>query len=307
MNFRPERRARGAALLGLASLLLGSLAFLTACGNRSESPPAPERSAKRTPAESEEGGDESLGDRLARLEEEIRLREEFVTTYSRLLDDVLVRLDKASGTKRSEAVDAQGDPVALETAIDARFDALEKRMASIAKERELRQETRTKETAEQRAASERLRGEARAAQERVAALEKEIASLRDRTARAEERAASLEKQNGAFVIAASPGELRALRKADVVRKRLNLGGDLEMSTKALGVGETERTIKAIDGTAKVIYLGSRVATARVVSDHRNYTELYTIDKKDGQLAVIIRDPIAFWRVSRYLIVEVEGS
>lgn len=304
-----EQRARGAARsqwfpIGLAIVALAS----TACF-RGGDEARPSREPAASPADDAQDATASVSpeDRIALLEEEIRLREEFVLEYAELLDGVIARLDRMTGTKSSEALDAQNDPIAIESAVDARLKALERKLQATTQQQAVSAQTKGKETAEQKALAERQRLEIRALETRGAELQAEVASLRDRAARAEARAKELEAMTGTFVIAASPGELRALKRADVVRRGGGISGDLEMSPKALGIGATERTIKAIDGTAKVIYLGARVATARVVSGHRNYPDLFSIDKREGQLAVVIRDPVAFWRVSRYLIVEVEGA
>ncbi len=231
----------------------------------------------------------------------------FLAAYADAFDRILARLEKLAPDVAPPR-DAEG-LVPLDARIDGLLTRIEQRCAEpggppaaeVARLDELQTELSVlrRRLADAEKAREKERNRRREVERRLSVVEAEASG-------AKARAGELAALSEAFVLAATSGELRALVRADVLRRRLGLRSDYEMTARALPVGATGRTITAVDPAAKVIYLGPKVTAAKIVSSHRGYSELYAIERRDGQLAIVLRDPVTFWRIGRYLIVQVEG-
>jgi predicted nucleic acid-binding Zn-ribbon protein len=70
------------------------------------------------------------------------------------------------------------------------------------------------------------------------------------------------------------------------------------------VGDQPSGFSTIDPTLNEIPLGSHLNGAKILSEHKRYEGLYYMARSGDQWVLRLKDPWAFWRVSRYLIVEV---
>ncbi|GAB4373238.1 MAG: hypothetical protein Kow0062_10160 [Acidobacteriota bacterium] len=235
----------------------------------------------------------------------------FLAAYADAFDRILARLERLAPDFAPPS--GEQGAMSLDRRVDAVLAEVERRCAATTP-------ATAADTAETVARLDELRAELSVLRSRLADaerslgreraksrdLERKLAAAEGAAREQRRRAEALADHARAFVIAATSGELRAMVRGNVLRRRLGLRSDYELTARALPIGATERTIVEVDPSARVIYLGPRVTEARIVSSHRGYDELYRIERRDGQLAVVLRDPVAFWRAGRYLIVQVEG-
>lgn len=247
-------------------------------------------------------------------DEEAQLAREMLEEYTGHMNALLDELERIAPLQDEEGDASLAEVQDIRAAIEAHLAALEAGQSGEAKAEEgSLPPARSRGPSEEEMA--RLRREAAAARDaraqvkRVTAERTQLQRSLDETqeeldaarARAEELAAHAE----AYVIALPRGGLAAMRKQGHLRRQSLTSATYEPTSQILPIGATGKTIVGVDVSAKSIFLGERVSGARVVSVHRDYEDLFSIQRRQGQLAVVIKNPTAFWRISRYLIVEVE--
>ena len=64
-------------------------------------------------------------------------------------------------------------------------------------------------------------------------------------------------------------------------------------------------LRRMDPTATRIVIGSRLRGAEIVSLHQSYQRLYRILQDGDEMVLVINDPLQFWDISKYLVLQVE--
>jgi len=261
------------------------------------------------------------------LRERLRDQEVFLRTYSSMMNDVLRNLRSIAGEEERvlEITRAMGRETVGYRKRDYRQE-LGDLMASI--DEKLRQGKRAKadlrmliarggaEVAElhlavselekaleqQEARVRGLRAEVERLQLENQTLAREVVSERERRRHEEERARSLQAITHAYVLVAEKSRFKRLRREGVLRRS---SGDLEPTPEALARRSYERVFVRVDGSVTEISLGRGRRKTRVRSVHRSYPNLYRIEQRGIEHVLVLRDPAAFWRVSRFLIVQVQ--
>lgn len=133
---------------------------------------------------------------------------------------------------------------------------------------------------------QKLRSRANTLEAQLAEAEQENQQLQEGLQEMEEEAKKLQK---AYYISKPTDQLRDL---GIIEKKFLRPSQL---------GELRRkNFREIDVSTRRIYFDKRY-DAKIFSDHNRKPSLYQI--QDG--VVVIKDPDAFWRVSRYLIIELQ--
>jgi hypothetical protein len=91
----------------------------------------------------------------------------------------------------------------------------------------------------------------------------------------------------------------ARRKNEIFRYFLTYKVRLEVL-----VGDQPSGFSKINPETNEINLGSHLNGAKILSEHKRYEGLYYMARSGDKLLLRLKDPWAFWRVSKYLIVEV---
>lgn len=261
------------------------------------------------------------------LRERLRDQEVFLRTYSSMMNDVLRNLRSIAGEEERvlEITRAMGRETVGYRKQDYRQE-LGDLMASI--DEKLRQGERSKselrmliarggaqvvelhlavaeleKALEQQEARVRgLRAEVERLQLENQNLEIEVVSEREKRRHEEERARRLRAISHAYVLVAEKSRFKRLRTEGVLRRS---SGDLEATPEALSRRSYEGVFVRVDGSVTEIPLGRGRRKTRVRSVHRSYPNLYWIEQRGTEHVLILRDPVAFWRVSRFLIVQVQ--
>jgi len=149
--------------------------------------------------------------------------------------------------------------------------------------------------------------------QRLTALVKEkertIAALRRETTHLLARVDTLKQENQ--VLASRNTELRQAFYIIGTEDELEQKGIIKKDGGVLGIGQTTR-INDLDPThftgadvgLSEIFVGWDLDDYAILSDQRGSKHLYAFQKRDGEVYLSIVNPEAFWRISRYLVVEV---
>lgn len=159
-----------------------------------------------------------------------------------------------------------------------------------------------KALAQQEARVRGLRAEVERLQLENQTLEREVVSEREKRRHQEERARRLQAITHAYVLVAEKSRFKRLRREGVLRRS---SGDLEPTPEALGRHSYESVFVRMDGSVTEIPLGRGRRKTRVRSVHRSYPNLYRLELRGTEHVLVLRQPAAFWRVSRFLIVQVQ--
>jgi len=147
-----------------------------------------------------------------------------------------------------------------------------------------------------------LRADVERLQEENQALKREVASERGRRRHEEERVQRLQAVTHAYLLVAEKSHFKRLRREGLLRRS---SGDLEPTPDALGRHSYETVFIRVDGTRTEIALGRGRRKVRVRSVHRSYPNLYRIEQRSTEHVLVVRHPAAFWRISRFLVVQVK--
>lgn len=144
---------------------------------------------------------------------------------------------------------------------------------------------------------------------RVASLESTSQSLRQEVARQETTIRDRDRQIGkleselreAFYIIGTGSDLRALVKEGVLERQRS---GLTQSLYRSGSDSFRYRFRRMDPTAERIVIG-RFGSAEIVSLHQSYQRLYRFERQGDELVLLISDPLQFWDISKYLVLQVE--
>lgn len=261
------------------------------------------------------------------LRERLRDQEVFLRTYSSMMNDVLRNLRSIAGEEERvlEITRAMGRETVgyrkreyrqelgdLMASIDeklrqgkrakAELQMLVARGGEEAAELQLAVSELEQALGQQEARIRSLRAEIERLQVENQTLEREVVSEREKRRHEEERARRLQAITHAYVLVAEKSRFKRLRREGVLRRS---SGDLEATPEALSRRSYEGVFVRVDGSVTEIPLGRGRRKTRVRSVHRSYPNLYRIEQRGTEHVLILRDPAAFWRVSRFLIVQVQ--
>lgn len=145
---------------------------------------------------------------------------------------------------------------------------------------------------------------------RVAELESTSHALRQEVSRQETTIRDRDRQIGklqselreAFYIIGTSSDLRTLVKEGVLERQRS---GLTQSLYRSGSDSFRYRFRRMDPTAERIVIGNRFRGAEIVSLHQSYQRLYRFERQGDEIVLVITDPLQFWDISKYLVVEVE--
>lgn len=307
-------------LLVLGSALLGSGCLES---DASEPPVVVEDNRAKMEIRLLEVRIDSLLGRNSELEEEARLKHEFLEEYVTLINGTLKDLETI--TRREGMIhQARMEIEASETSGSSSTGTIEQRvqdnLAAI--------ESYIAESEKQREELERQRAElnriARSRAVDVSSFEETIQKLNGlieekeqtiRTLRQEARTMlaridNLSHEN--FVLVEENTDLREAYYVVGTRQELLQRGVIDRRGGFLSIGRKTRidqfdADKFDGGTVETreIYMGRNVKKYQVLSNHRTNDALYRSETRDDGVYLTINNPEEFWKISRYLIVEVK--
>ena len=305
------------ALLGLScALLLPAGCDPVAGSGTSNAPPTPPSSQlSNLETENEE------------LRQRLREQEEFLRTYSSMTNAVLRNLRTITGEedrvlqitramgretvgyRKREYRQELGDLLA---SIDEKLREGERAKSELqmliarggeeAAELRLAVSELGKALEQQQARIRGLRAEVESLHLENQTLEREVVSERERRRHEEERVQRLQAITHAYLLVAEKSQFKRLRREGLLRRN---SGDLEPTPEALGRHSYETVFMRVDGTLTEIPLGRGRRKVRVRSVHRSYPNLYRIEQRAKEHVLVVRHPAAFWRISRFLVVQVK--
>jgi len=145
---------------------------------------------------------------------------------------------------------------------------------------------------------------------RVSELESTSQVLRQEVARKQTTIEERDKQIGrleselreAFYILGTSSELRSLVKEGVLQRQRS--GFIQ-SLYRVGSDSHRYRFRRMDPTADRILVGTGLRKAEIVSLHQSYQQLYRIERAGDETVLVITDPLQFWDISKYLVLQVE--
>ena len=145
---------------------------------------------------------------------------------------------------------------------------------------------------------------------RVAELETTSHVLRQEVARKQTAIEEKDRQIGrleselreAFYVIGTGNELKALVKEGVLQRQRS---GLTQSLYRVGSDNYRYRLRRTDPTAGRIVIGSRLRGAEIVSLHQSYQRLYHFEQEGDETVLVITDPLQFWDISKYLVLQVE--
>ena len=264
---------------------------------------------------------DSLQSRTVELEEEARLKHEFLEEYVTLINKTLKDLEAI--TEREGMIQQIHMEIEANESGDA-GGSIEKRiqdnLAAI--------EGYIEQSQKQREALERQRAElnriARSRAVDVSSFEETIRKLNDLIEEKEQTILALRREADVMVVriddleqentvlAEENTELREAYYAVGTRDELLEKGIIDRKGGFMKIGRKTR-IEQLDagnfstGTVEtdMIFVGQELKRMQILSNHRNDTSLFHFEKRDDGIYLMIEKPEAFWKISRYLIVEVK--
>lgn len=134
-------------------------------------------------------------------------------------------------------------------------------------------------------------------------LRKEVASKQSTIEEKERQIGRLESElREAFYIIGTGGELKALVKEGVLQRQRS---GLTQSLYRVGSDNYRYRLRRMDPTANRIVVGSRLRGVGIVSLHQSYQRLYRFTQEGDETILVINDPLQFWDISKYLVLQVE--
>jgi DNA repair exonuclease SbcCD ATPase subunit len=145
---------------------------------------------------------------------------------------------------------------------------------------------------------------------RVAELETTSQVLRQEVARQQTTIQDRDRQIGrlqselreAFYVIGTSNELRSLVKEGVLQRQRS---GFTQSLYRVGSDNYRYRLRRLDPAANRIVIGSRLRGAEIVSLHQSYQRLYRFVQEGGETVLVINDPLQFWDISKYLVLQVE--
>lgn len=145
---------------------------------------------------------------------------------------------------------------------------------------------------------------------RVAELESTSQVLRQEVARQQTTIQDRERQIGrlqselreAFYIVGTGSDLRTLVKEGVLQRQRS---GFTQSLYRAGSDSFRYRFRRMDPTADRIAVGTGLRGAEIVSLHQSYQRLYRFVQEGGETVLVINDPLQFWDISKYLVLQVE--
>lgn len=135
------------------------------------------------------------------------------------------------------------------------------------------------------------------------ALEQEVARKQTTIEEKDQRIGRLESElREAFYIIGTGSELRALVKEGVLQRQRS---GFTQSLYRVGSDNYRYRLRRMDPTATRIVIGGRLRGVEVVSLHQSYQRLYRFEKEGDDTVLVINDPLQFWDISKYLVLQVE--
>lgn len=262
------------------------------------------------------------------LRERLRGQDEFMQTYSRMMNQILGELRTISG-EEARVLDLAGETgyhrQDYYAEIERSLSAIEERVASSRRAeaelrllveqagqemaglrqtvRELQRIIDEKEhrIRELRTEVNKLAQSNLQLRQQKADLEDQVASEQQTIAQQEVRIGRLQETAETYLLVATARSLKQLRIRKVLRSRW---GRLEPSPEALQRDTYRASFERVDASMGELVLSTRSRKGKVRSLHEKYESLYQISLKSGRLVIQINDPAAFWQISRFLIIEI---
>lgn len=257
---------------------------------------------------------DSLEDHAGRLEDEVRLRNEFLAEYTHLVNETLAGLE---GIAEREGILRQIRLEVEDGAEGASANTIEQRLHENLQAIELhlaegrRRQQQLRDLARRQAGDlDALKGTIDGLHALVEAKEATIAELRrdaelllGRIDRLHEQNARLADENAtlreAYYVVESAD---ALIERGIIERRRGL---LRLRSRTRLDDLDPRHFTAADVHTAEIPLG-RVEKMQILSAHHRQPELFRLeDHPDGTSSLVLADAGAFWRISRFLVVEVQ--
>ncbi|MFQ5569580.1 MAG: hypothetical protein ACE5G0_07885 [Rhodothermales bacterium] len=304
----------------LTLFLCGCGLLLAGCKNSDTSEPVVEDNQQTVILQAQV---DSLQARNVRLEEETRLRHEFLEEYITLVNQTLADLDaltQREGMLRQIRLDVQAGEAGsseigmgtIEQRVQDNLTAIERYIEESKKERDElgRQRDRLLRMAREREVHvsnldltiQQLNG-------LIEEKEQTILSLREEAQRMLTRIADLSHEN--TVLVAENTELRQAYYIVGTRTELEGHGIIDRRGGFLSLGRkthlSEYDVRRFVSTnveRDKIFLGQDLKRYQILSDHRPHTSLYQFEEQDNKVYLAIANAEDFWKVSRYLVVEV---
>lgn len=264
---------------------------------------------------------QTLEQENASLRASTERKDEIFREYTRLINQTLHDLEgltEREGILRQIRIDVEEGQAAGQGELRTIEDRLNDNLAAV--ENYIRESKRQREEL-QRMLEERDEERLPAADleqmqttiQRLSALVKEkeetIAALRRETTQLLARVDTLKQENR--VLASRNTELRQAFYVIGTEDELEQKGIIKKDGGVLGIGRTTRIddldpndFTSADVSLSEVFIGWDLDDYAILSDHRGSEHLYAFQKRDGEVYLSIVDPEAFWRISRYLVVEV---
>ena len=297
--------------LRVAGCLVAACVLATGCSEEPE--PVVEQNAQVVLLQAEL---DTLRVQNLQLEDEIRLRDEFLKEYTRLINQTLSDLERIAereGAFRAIRVDLEAEESGqssegtrtIERRINENLDAIEE----FIKEGKLRQQELTRfahlqadEIDGLKGTVERLNALVEVREQTIAELRTEARTLLNRIKRLNTHNEQLVEENTelreAYFVVDTPD---ALEEKGIVDHRR---GFLRLKRKTRIEDLDAANFEVADVATNEIPLGKGLRY-RVLSDHRQNEALYSIEERGDDAVLAISDTDAFWKISRFLIVEVK--
>ncbi len=266
---------------------------------------------------------DSLQQRTTELEEEARLKHEFLEEYVTLINKTLKDLEAITEREgmihqiHLEIEASESGNAASRRSIEQRIQdnlaAIEGYIEKSKQQREVldRQRAELNRIARSRAVNvSSFEGTIRKLNELIEEKEQTILALRREADLMLARIDDLEQEN--TVLVEENTELREAYYAVGTRDDLLERGILERRGGFLRIGRKTR-IDQLDASdfstvtveTDAIFIGQDLKKVQILSNHRTNPALYRFEERADGMVLTIVNPEQFWKISRYLIVEVK--
>ncbi|HMB92902.1 MAG TPA: hypothetical protein VKP65_18780 [Rhodothermales bacterium] len=259
---------------------------------------------------------DSLRDRNAALTQELRLRTEFLESYTRIVNETLGQLEAISereGLLRQIRLEMDGteSPATLQTAtiqsrIQDNLAAIEHYIAESKRQQAALEEM----TASPEADVSGLQSTIRTLSTLVREKERTIVAMREEAKRMLDRIASLGKANTRLV--AENTELREAYFVVGTRDKLMADNIIDRSGGFLSIGRKThlseldaRHFQTTTVETRTVPIGQNLTDYKILSPHQQREDLFSFDNRDGTIHLAIHNADAFWKLSRYLVIEIK--
>ena len=264
---------------------------------------------------------DSLEQRTSELEEEARLKHEFLEEYVTLINKTLRDLEAITEREgmihqihlEIEANESRDPGRSIAQRIQDNLAAIEGYIEKSKQQREVldRQRAELNRIARSRAVNvSSFEGTIRKLNELIEEKEQTILALRREADLMLARIDDLEQEN--TVLVEENTELREAYYAVGTRDDLLERGILERRGGFLRIGRKTR-IDQLDASdfstvtveTDAIFIGQDLKKVQILSNHRTNPALYRFEERADGMVLTIVNPEQFWKISRYLIVEVK--